>query len=163
EVFNVVDDDLPSSRRFLRLYKRHVRRFTSIYVPHLVSYALCALWEKYSYWSEGQLPPAWNRRTWNAYWKKTRYSNARVKTRHAAQAERLVALATERRLELTVGHDDQFSHVARRMRALVQRGYLGGPPLHMEASYCYDLTQPGYARALLADKQHWIRRLPGGL
>src|SRR2546425_3332779 len=41
EVFNVVDDDLPSSRAFLRLYKQNVRHFTSIYVPHLVSYALC--------------------------------------------------------------------------------------------------------------------------
>src|SRR5436309_12049290 len=37
EVFNVMDDDLPSSRAFLRLYKRNVRRFTSIYVPHVVS------------------------------------------------------------------------------------------------------------------------------
>ena len=40
EIFNVVDDDLPSSRRFLRLYKRKVRRFKSVYVPHLASYAL---------------------------------------------------------------------------------------------------------------------------
>ena len=31
EVFNIVDDDLPSSRKFLRLYKRNVRRFRSIY------------------------------------------------------------------------------------------------------------------------------------
>jgi predicted dehydrogenase len=84
-------------------------------------------------------------------------------TLHAAQAESLIALATGRGLKLTAGHDDQFSHVARRMRALVQRGYLGGPPTHMEAAYCYDLSQPGYARALLADPQHWIRRLPGGL
>ena len=81
EVFNVVDDDLPSSRRFLRLYKRNVRRFTSIYVPHFVSYALCWLWEKYSNWSEGQLPPAFNRRRWHAYWKKTRYSNEKLKAR----------------------------------------------------------------------------------
>src|SRR6266851_7179810 len=43
EVFNVVDDDLPSSRQFLRLYKRNVRRFKSIYVPHVVSYALGSL------------------------------------------------------------------------------------------------------------------------
>jgi predicted dehydrogenase len=48
------------------------------------------------------------------------------------------------------------------MRSLVQRGYLGGPPVHMESSYCYDL-EDGYARALLADRQHWIRRLPGKL
>ena len=40
EVFNVVDDDLPSSRQFLGLYKRNVRHFRSIYLPHAVSYAL---------------------------------------------------------------------------------------------------------------------------
>ena len=79
-VFNVVDDELPSSRDFLRLYKRHVRRFRSMYLPHAVSYALCWLWEKYSSWSHGQLPPVFNRRSWHAYWKKTRYSNERLKT-----------------------------------------------------------------------------------
>jgi len=81
EVFNVVDDDLPSSRQFLRWYKKNVRGFTSIYVPHAVSYALCYFWEKYSQWSEGQLPPAFNRRRWHAYWKKTCYSNKKLKTR----------------------------------------------------------------------------------
>lgn len=80
EVFNVVDDDLPSSRKFLRLYKRNVRSFKSVYVPHAVSYALCHLWEKYSIWSMGQLPAAFNRKRWHAYWKKTRYSNQKLKT-----------------------------------------------------------------------------------
>lgn len=80
EVFNVVDDDLPSSRRFLRLYKENVRRFKSLYVPHVVSYALCYCWEKYAQWSEGQLPPAFNRRQWYAYWKKAHYSNKKLKT-----------------------------------------------------------------------------------
>ena len=65
EVFNVVDDDLPSSRQFLRLYKRNVRKFKSFYVPHALSYALCYLWERYSNWSEGQLPPVFNRRRWH--------------------------------------------------------------------------------------------------
>jgi nucleoside-diphosphate-sugar epimerase len=81
EVFNVVDDDLPSSRKFLRLYKRNVKSFTSLYVPHFLNYALCYLWEKYSSWSEVQLPPAFNRRKWHAYWKKTRYSNEKLKIR----------------------------------------------------------------------------------
>jgi nucleoside-diphosphate-sugar epimerase len=81
EVFNIVDDGPPSSRQFLRLYKKHVKGFKSIYVPHLVSYAFCYLWEKYSQWSEGQLPPAFNRRRWHAYWKKSRYSNEKLKTR----------------------------------------------------------------------------------
>lgn len=79
EIFNVVDDDLPSSREFLRLYKRHVKSFRSLYVPKAVSYGLCYLWERYSAWSEGQLPPAFNRSRWNSFWRKTRYSNEKVK------------------------------------------------------------------------------------
>lgn len=81
DVFNVVDDDLPSSRQFLRLYKKNVRGFRSLYVPHAMSYALCYLWEQYSIWSKGQLPPVFNRRRWHAYWKKTRYSNDKLKSR----------------------------------------------------------------------------------
>src|SRR3989449_3369354 len=79
EVLNVVDDDLPTSRQFLGLYKKHVRAFRSVPVPRFASYVLCSLWEKYSTWSEGQLPPAFNRRTWHAYWKGTRYTNAKAK------------------------------------------------------------------------------------
>jgi nucleoside-diphosphate-sugar epimerase len=79
EVLNVVDDDLPTSRQFLRLYKNNVRSFWSIPVPRGASYLLCLLWEKYSAWSEGQLPPVFNRRAWHAYWKGSRYSNAKLK------------------------------------------------------------------------------------
>lgn len=79
EVFNIVDDDLPTSRQFLRLYKQQVRQFKSIYVPHILSYALCYAWERYSAWSEGQLPPAFDRKRWNANWRKTHYSNAKLK------------------------------------------------------------------------------------
>jgi len=81
EVFNVVDDDLPTSRQFLRSYKKYVRRFWSVYLPRPISYALCYLWEKYCQWSEGQLPQAFNRKRWHAYWKKTRYSNQKLKAR----------------------------------------------------------------------------------
>jgi nucleoside-diphosphate-sugar epimerase len=81
EAFNVVDDDLPSSRQFLRQYKKNVRRFNSVYVPHVVSHGLCYLWEKFSQWSKGQLAPAFNRKRWHVEWKKTRYSNEKLKTR----------------------------------------------------------------------------------
>jgi predicted dehydrogenase len=84
-------------------------------------------------------------------------------TLYAEQAERLVDLAERKRVKLTVGHNDQFSHVARRMRALVKSGYLGGAPVHMESYYTYDLGDPSYARALLGDENHWVRRLPGKL
>ena len=79
EVFNVVDDDLPSSRQFLRQYKRNVKRIRSVYVPRPAGYVLCRLWEKYSKWSQGQLPPVFNRRRWNSEWKKTRYDNGKAK------------------------------------------------------------------------------------
>jgi nucleoside-diphosphate-sugar epimerase len=81
EVFNVVDDDLPTSRQFLRSYKKNVNHFKSIYVPHVLSYAACYLWERYSTWSEGQLPPAFTLRRWHANWKKTHYSNDKLKAR----------------------------------------------------------------------------------
>jgi nucleoside-diphosphate-sugar epimerase len=79
EVFNVVDDDPMSSRKFLRLYKRKVGHFHSIYLPHAVSYTLCYLWERYSIRSQGQLPLAFNRKRWHSVWKKTRYSNEKLK------------------------------------------------------------------------------------
>ena len=79
------------------------------------------------------------------------------------EAEKIINLAEQTGRKVTVGHDLQFSPVARRVRQLVQAGYLGGPPLHMESYYCYDLSDPIYAKALLADKQHWVRRLPGRL
>jgi predicted dehydrogenase len=82
---------------------------------------------------------------------------------YEADARALIDLATARHLRVTAGHDDQFSHVARRMRALVQQGFLGGPPVHMESYYCYELGQSPYANALLGDKSHWVRRLPGKL
>jgi nucleoside-diphosphate-sugar epimerase len=81
ETFNVVDDDLPSSRHFLRLYKANVRPFKSLYLPHALSYLFCYLWERYSVCSERQLEPVFNRKTWHAMWKKTRYSNEKLKSR----------------------------------------------------------------------------------
>jgi predicted dehydrogenase len=84
-------------------------------------------------------------------------------TLYAAEAQTLVDLAEKKGVKLTVGHNDQFSHVARRMRALVRSGYLGGPAVHIESYYSYDLGDPSYARALLGDKNHWVRRLPGKL
>jgi predicted dehydrogenase len=84
-------------------------------------------------------------------------------TLNEADARALIDLAVARNLKITAGHDDQFSHVARRMRALIQDGFLGGTPVHMESYYCYELGNSAYATALLGDKSHWVRRLPGKL
>ena len=81
----------------------------------------------------------------------------------AKEARELIALANEKKLKITAGHDDQFGHAARRMRQLVQDGFLGGTPVHMESYYGYELGSTGYAGALLGDKRHWVRSLPGQL
>jgi len=77
------------------------------------------------------------------------------------EAEKLISMATEKNLKLTVGHNVLFSHAAMRMRELIQNGYLGGDPIHIESVWCYPFTDPGYAKAILGDSQHWIRSLPG--
>ncbi|MEW6188428.1 MAG: Gfo/Idh/MocA family oxidoreductase, partial [Thermodesulfobacteriota bacterium] len=82
---------------------------------------------------------------------------------NSREAEKILSLAKERGRKCVVGHDLQFSPVARRMRQLVREGYLGGTPIHLESYYCYDLSDPVYAKSLLADKQHWVRRLAGKL
>jgi len=81
----------------------------------------------------------------------------------ADEAQALIELAERKDLKVTVGHDEQFSHAARRMRALVQNGFLGRGPVHIECHYCYELGDNPYAGALLGDKKHWLRRLPGKL
>ena len=84
-------------------------------------------------------------------------------TLYEGEAQELIALAKEKALKLTVGHDHQFTHVSRRMRSLVQDGFLGGTPVHMESYYCYEMGSSDYAQALLGDSRHWVRRLPGKL
>jgi len=81
EVFNLVDDDLPSSRSFLRMYKRQVGHFRSIYIPYKLFYLFSHAWEKYSTWSRGQFQPVFNRRRAAAYWKGNCYSNEKAKRR----------------------------------------------------------------------------------
>lgn len=79
EVFNVVDNDLPTSREFLKLYKKKVYPFKSIYIPKFLSYLFCYMWERYSIHSNAQLPNVFNRKEWHATWKKTIYSNEKLK------------------------------------------------------------------------------------
>jgi nucleoside-diphosphate-sugar epimerase len=79
EELNVVDDDLPRSREFLRRYKRNVRRIRTIPVPYSLFYIFNFAWEKYSVWSGGQLPPVFNRRTCEAYYKGQSFSNQKIK------------------------------------------------------------------------------------
>jgi nucleoside-diphosphate-sugar epimerase len=80
EEINIVDDDLPKSREFLRRYKRKVKRIATIPVPYSIFYLFNAAWERYSQWSGGQLPPVFNRMTCEAYYKSHKFSNRKAKT-----------------------------------------------------------------------------------
>ena len=84
-------------------------------------------------------------------------------TLNTSEAEDLIELADQKRLKIMAGHNAQFTHAMVRMRELVKRGYLGGKPVHMESYYCYDFGDESYAKALLGDSDHWVRKLPGSL
>lgn len=79
------------------------------------------------------------------------------------EAVELLECAERSGRKVVVGHNVQFTEPAKRMRRLVGEGYLGGPPCHMESHYGYDLGDVSYVKALMGDRDHWVRRLPGRL
>lgn len=79
QVFNVVDDELPTGRQFMAGYRKHVERIKYLTVPYWAFYCFSYLWERHSRWSEGQFPPVFNRRRCAAYWKGNWYSNRKLK------------------------------------------------------------------------------------
>jgi predicted dehydrogenase len=81
----------------------------------------------------------------------------------AEEAEQLVQLANRKDVKITAGHNLQFTLEMLEMRRLVREGFLGGKPIHVESYFSYDLGDTSYARALLGDRLHWVRQLPGQL
>lgn len=75
EVFNVVDNDLPTSRQFLRAYRGH-KRLLRVPVPYPAVYSFCALCE----WVSRFFKPLqrFNRRRCAADWKGNRFSNRKL-------------------------------------------------------------------------------------
>jgi predicted dehydrogenase len=84
-------------------------------------------------------------------------------TVNANEALHLVQLAQAKSLKLTAGHNLQFTWESSEARELIRSGFLGGPPVYIESYYTYNLGDAGYAKALLGDRHHWVRRLPGKL
>ncbi|HEY2123446.1 MAG TPA: Gfo/Idh/MocA family oxidoreductase [Chthoniobacterales bacterium] len=81
----------------------------------------------------------------------------------AEEADSLILLAEIRGLKITAGHNYQFTLEMLEMRRLVEQGYLGGKPVHIESHYAYDLDDLSYVRPILGSRQHWVRQLPGQL
>ena len=73
EVFNIVDDDLPTAGAYLKAYKRQVGGIRSITVPYLGVLALAKMIEKYHTFSKGQLPAALTAYKVGVLWKGNRF------------------------------------------------------------------------------------------
>jgi nucleoside-diphosphate-sugar epimerase len=81
EAFNVLDDDLPNGRSVLRHYRQAGRPVRSMWIPQCSIGPLSSLYERYSRWSEGQLPAVITRYRTDSMWKPLRFTNARAKER----------------------------------------------------------------------------------
>jgi predicted dehydrogenase len=81
----------------------------------------------------------------------------------AGEAESLIQLAQSGGLKLTAGHNPQFTLEMLEMRRLIEQGFLGGKPVHLESYYPYDLATSSYVSPMLGSRNHWVRRLPGQL
>ncbi len=79
EVYNVVDDDLPSSREYLRLYQQRVKPMRTLPVPYWLLHWGSGLVERYSKRSKGQLPAIFTPYKTQAMWGGNRFSNAKLK------------------------------------------------------------------------------------
>jgi predicted dehydrogenase len=76
---------------------------------------------------------------------------------------RILNFAEKMKLKVTAGHNYQFTWENIEARNLVKSGYLGGRPIFIESYYSYNFVGDSYALALLGDKEHWVRKLPGKL
>jgi predicted dehydrogenase len=81
----------------------------------------------------------------------------------AAEAASLIRVAERRDLKITAGHNLQFTLETLKMRQLLKQGFLGGNPVHLESYFSYNLGDTTYVGALIGNRQHWVRQLPGQL
>ncbi|GAC1648202.1 MAG: NAD-dependent 4,6-dehydratase LegB [Acidobacteriaceae bacterium] len=77
-IYNVVDDNIVTSREYLNLYKRHVRRLRSVRVPYAIMQWLSGRVNRYHKKSKGQLPPILTPYKSKALWGGNKFSNARL-------------------------------------------------------------------------------------
>jgi nucleoside-diphosphate-sugar epimerase len=78
--FNVCDDDLPSCRRYLREYRRTVRKLRVVPVPYPAMQLISLMVERYHVRSQGQMPAVFTPYRTASLWKGNRFPNARLKS-----------------------------------------------------------------------------------
>jgi len=78
QVYNVHDDVLPTASRYLREYKRHVKKIRSIHVPYFATKIMARVLERYHRRSLGQLPGIITRYKAAGAWGGNRFGNAKL-------------------------------------------------------------------------------------
>lgn len=80
QVYNVVDDDLVTSRQYLALYKTRVKPVRSVPVPYFALMWGSRMVERYSERSKGQMPAIFTPYKTRAMWGGNQFSNAKLKS-----------------------------------------------------------------------------------
>lgn len=81
EAFNVLDDELPSGKQVLRMYRQSGHGVKTLWIPQCTIGPLSSIYEKYSRWSHGQLPAVITRYKTDSMWKPLRFTNAKARQR----------------------------------------------------------------------------------
>jgi len=79
QIYNVVDDDLPTCREYLKRFSQQVQRVRAVPVPFFVLMAISRAVERYNLRSKGQLPAIFTPYKTLAMWGGNRFSNAKLK------------------------------------------------------------------------------------
>jgi len=79
EAYNVVDDDLPTCAEYLSRYQRDVRPLRTARLPYRLTHVMSWLSERYTEYSQGQLPALFTRYRTAATWGGNRFSNGKLK------------------------------------------------------------------------------------
>jgi nucleoside-diphosphate-sugar epimerase len=80
KVFNVHDSDLPTSREYLRAYKKQVKNIRSVFVPYFGVQILSSLLAKYHHFSKGQLPAVLTPYKVANIWARNHFANSRLRS-----------------------------------------------------------------------------------
>lgn len=78
QAYNVHDDDLPSASYYLRQYKKHVKRISSIRLPYFITRMLAGSLEGYHLRSQGQLPAILTRYKVASTWGGNEFDNSKL-------------------------------------------------------------------------------------
>lgn len=80
QIYNVLDDDLPTCRQYLRAYKKHVTKIRSITVPYFGVRLLSSLVANYNRYSNGQLPAILTPYKAASQWGGNRFDNSKLRS-----------------------------------------------------------------------------------